>query len=59
MAIFQPAYSLSPDFNPIEKMWYIIKNLVQNNAQENIIYNRWSVAVKIAGKNLGGHYLLP
>lgn len=48
-----PAYS--PDLNPIEKVWHIMKNYLQDNFPENMTYDRLRVAVKTAWGNVGEH----
>ena len=44
IVIFWPLFSL--DLNPIERVWYIMKNYLQDNYLENMLYNRLQVAVK-------------
>jgi len=41
-----PAFS--PDLNPIERVWHIMKNYLQGNFAENMSYDRLRVAVKEA-----------
>jgi transposase len=51
IAIFWPAFSL--DFNPIERVWHIMKNYLQDNYPENMNYNMLRVAVKDAWEKMG------
>jgi transposase len=44
IVIFWPPFS--PDLNPIERVWYIMKNYLQDNYFENMLYNRPCEAVK-------------
>ena len=43
----------SPDLNPIERVWYIIKNYLQDNYPENMSYNRLREAVNEAWEKVG------
>ena len=49
--IYWPPFS--PDLNPIERVWYIMKNYLQDNFEENMSYDRLRVAVKEAWEKVG------
>jgi len=44
--IFWPAFSL--DLNPLERVWHIMKNYLQDNFPEHMSYDRLREAVKEA-----------
>ena len=48
--IFWPAFS--PDLNPIKRVWYIVKNYLQENFPEQMSYNRSRVTVKEAWETI-------
>jgi len=50
--IYSPSFS--PDLNPIEKVWHIMQNYLQDNFSENMTYDRLRDldAVKEAVKQL-------
>jgi transposase len=43
----------SPDLNPIERVWHVMKNYLQDNYPENMTYNRLREAVKDAWEKVG------
>jgi transposase len=49
--IFWPPFS--PDLNPIERVWHIMKNYLQDNYPDNMSYNRLRVAVKDVWEKVG------
>jgi transposase len=49
--IFWPPFS--PDLNPIERVWHIIKNYLQDNYPENLSYDKLRLAVKDAWEKVG------
>jgi transposase len=49
--IFWPAYS--PDLNPIEYVWNIMKNYLQDEYPENMTYNALRLAVNDAWNRIG------
>ena len=51
VVIYQPPYS--PDLNPIERVWHIIKNYIQDNFPKSISYNKLRTAIKEAWEKLG------
>jgi transposase len=51
--IYWPPFS--PDLNPIERVWHIMKNYFQDNYPENMNYNQLRAAVKDAWENVGEH----
>jgi len=50
-AIFWPPFS--PDLNPIERVWHIMKNYLQDNFPEVMSYDVLRGAVKEAWENVG------
>lgn len=48
--IFLPTFS--PVLNPIQRVWYIIKNYLHNNFSEQISYDRLRVAVNEAWETI-------
>jgi len=53
IVIFWPPFS--PDLNPIERVWHIIKNYLQDNYPENMSYDQLRVAVKDAWEKVREH----
>ena len=53
IVIFWPPFSL--DLNPIERVWHIMKNYLQDNYPENMTYNALRAAVKDAWEKVGRH----
>jgi transposase len=53
IVIFWPPFS--PDLNPIERVWHIMKNYLQGNYPENMNYDRLRAAVKDAWEKVGEH----
>lgn len=51
IVIFWPPFS--PDLNPIERVWHIIKNYFQDNYPEIMSYNHLREAVKDAWEKVG------
>ena len=51
--IYWPPFS--PDLNPIEKVWHIMKNYLQDNFPENMSYDRLRDAVKEAWGTVRQH----
>ena len=51
IVIYWPPYS--PDLNPIERVWHIMKNYLQDNYPENMSYDRLRDAVKDAWEKVG------
>ena len=49
--IYWPPYS--PDLNPIERVWHIMKNYLQDNYPETMSYDRLRDAVKDAWEKVG------
>ena len=49
--IFWPLFS--PDLNPIERVWHVMKNYLQDNFPENMTYNQLRDAVKEAWNKVG------
>jgi ketohexokinase/beta-glucosidase len=49
--IFWPPYS--PDLNPIERVWHIMKNYLQDNYPEKMSYDNLRAAVKDAWEKVG------
>jgi len=44
IVIFWPPFS--PDLNPIERVWHIMKNYIQDHYPENLNYERLRITVK-------------
>ena len=53
MVIFWPPFSR--DLNPIERVWYIMKNYLQDNYPETMSYDSLRAAVKEAWEKVGEH----
>ena len=53
IVIFWPPFS--PDLNPIERVWHIMKNYLQDHYPENMGYNALRAAVKDAWGKVGRH----
>lgn len=53
IVIFWPPFS--PDLNPIERVWHIMKNYLQDNYPEVMKYNQLRAAVKDAWEKVGKH----
>ena len=51
--IYWPAFS--QDRNPIERVWHIMKNYLEDNFPENMSYDRLREAVKEGWANVGPH----
>lgn len=51
IVIFWPPFS--PDLNPIERVWHIMKNYIQDNYPENLSYDKLRAAVKDAWEKVG------
>ena len=51
IVIYWPAYS--PNLNPIERVWHIMKNYLQDHYPETITYNQLRDAVKDAWDKVG------
>jgi transposase len=51
VVIYWPAYS--PDLNPIERVWHIMKNYLQDHYPETMTYNQLRDAVKDAWDKVG------
>jgi hypothetical protein len=49
--IFWPPFS--PDLNPIERVWHLMKNYLQENYPEKMSYDALRVAVKVAWEVIG------
>ncbi len=43
----------SPNLNPIERVWHIMKNYLQDNYPENMLYNRLRAAINEAWERVG------
>ena len=53
VVIFWPPFS--PDLNPIERVWHIMKNYLQDHYPETMSYDRLREAVKDAWEKVGQH----
>ena len=51
IVIYWPPYS--PDLNPIERVWHLMKNYLQDNYPEKMSYDRLRDAVKDAWEKVG------
>ena len=51
IVIYWPPFS--PDLNPIEKVWHIMKNCLQDHYPENMSYDQLRAAVKDAWEKVG------
>jgi ketohexokinase/beta-glucosidase len=51
IVIFRPSFS--PDLNPIERVWHIMKNYLQDNYPEVMSYDQLQAAVKDAWDKVG------
>ena len=51
IVIYQPPFS--PDLNPIEKVWHIMKNYLQDYYPETRSYNQLRAAVKDTWEKVG------
>jgi len=51
IVIFWPPFS--PDLNPIERVWHIMKNYIQDNYSETLNYSNLRIAVKDAWEKVG------
>ena len=51
IVIFWPPFS--PDLNPIERVWHIMKNYLQDHYPENMGYDQLRAAVKDAWDKVG------
>ena len=49
--IYWPPFS--PDLNPIKRVQYIMKNYLQDNYPENMLYNRLRAAVNNTWEKVG------
>jgi transposase len=53
IVIFWPPFS--PDLNPIEKVWHLMKNYLQDNYPEVMKYDQLRAAIKDAWDKVGRH----
>ena len=53
IVIYWPPFS--PDLNPIERVWHIMKNYLQDHFPENMGYDALRKAVKEAWEQVGRH----
>ena len=53
IVIFWPLFS--PDLNPIERVWHIMKNYIQDQYPEVMSYDQLRIAVKDVWEKVGEH----